>query len=252
MGALLVAMGVFWPALLVDGNASTATGPSDAAALRTAEGDAAQETSQTASDRGAVAWGTRRATLTYVLVCLTFVSFLGAQVGFNTQLYTIAGDYGIAAAGGALGVVAAMGMLARVIGIVVIRWVPAEAFLGVMAVFQGLSALVLVLRPDQVGLYASAGLLGMAVGNASVLSPVIVLHTFGAARYSRLLARLSFATTLGIASGPVVVGAIRSALGGYDAVLVGLSLVSFGVAGLCWLLAGVTWRGWGGTPSTNN
>jgi hypothetical protein len=252
VGATIVALGVFGPAFLVDGHASTATGPADAAALRTVEGDPAQESPQPASDRGAVGWGSRRATLTYVLLCLTFVSFLGSQVGFNTQLYTIAGDYGIAAAGGALGVVAAVGMLARVIGIVVIRWVPAEAFLGVMALFQGLSALVLVLRPDQVGLYSSAGLLGMAVGNASVLSPVIVLHTFGAARYSRLLARLSFATTLGIAGGPVVVGALRSALGGYDAVLAGISLVSFGVAGLCWVLAGVTRRAWGATTSTNS
>lgn len=242
VGAAVVVLAVAGPALMLHVDRSQSSGQVVPPALLTDDSslEPVAARSPVPRDVGVVPWGTRRAAPVYVLVCLIFVSFLGAQVGFNTQLYSIAGDYGITAAGGALGVVAAVGMVARIIGIVVIRWAQPAVLLGGMALFQGVAALVLAMRPDPIGLYASAALLGMAVGNASVLSPVIVLHTFGAARYSRLLARLSFATTLGIAAGPVGVGVLRSALSSYDLILVGIGLVSFGVAGLCWLLARVT------------
>lgn len=262
VGAAALFVGVAGPALVLASRHSGGSAAAPAPAVQTSEGEPVPaDTKPSRVDRGVLGWGTQRATLTYVLVCLTFVSFLAAQVGFNTQFYSIAGDYGIGAAGGALGVVAAMGMAARIVGIVAIRWVPSEVFLGAMAVSQGCAGMVLLLRPDHVGLYASAGLLGMAVGNASVLSPVIVLRIFGAARYSRLLARLSFVTTLGIAAGPAGVGALRSALGSYDSILAGISLMSFGVAGLCLVLArvsrpqpasrgsaSVTWRWMGRNP----
>lgn len=239
VGAAALFLGVAGPALVLGRGRGSGAAAAPGPAVQTSEGELVPADSKPArvDDRGTLGWGTRRATLTYVLLCVTFVSFLSAQVGFNTQLYSIAGDHGIGAAGGALGVVAGTGMAARVIGIVAIRWVPSEVFLGAMAVFQGFAGLVLLLRPDSVGLYASAGLLGMAVGNASVLSPVIMLRIFGSAQYSRLLARLSFVTTLGIAAGPVGVGALRSVFGSYDPILAGISVVSFGVAGLCWVLA---------------
>lgn len=173
---------------------------------------------------------------TFLLLSLTFSGFLGSQVGFNTQLYTIATEFDIPGAGGALGVVAGTGMVARVLGILLVRWVPPERFLCGMAVSQSLSALVLLLFNDKVGLYAAACLLGMAVGNASVLSPILTLKFFGHTVYSRVLSRLSFIQTLGIASGPMVAGGVRSLVGSYHVVLIGVTVLSFLVACSCLVL----------------
>lgn len=184
-------------------------------------------------EAGVVGWGSRHASRTFVLVCIVFAVFLGAQVGFNTQLYTIASESGIPGAGGALGVVAGVGMVARVIGIVLVRWVPTELFLAGMAGLQCLSPLVLLFFTDQLGLYVCAALLGMAVGNASVLAPVITIKLFGELPYPGLLARLSFVMTLGIASGPALAGYLRSVTGSYDAVLAGVFALSLAVVLLC-------------------
>lgn len=238
VGALLLGPGLLMPAVVFRSEAQRlgarrlSAGPHDASKrVRTAP--ARQD------DAGSVPWGAAGSRGAFMLVASTFVLFLGVQVGFNTQLYAIAGDYGIRSAGGALGVVAGVGMVARLIGIVLIRWVVPELFLAAMAICQGFAALVLLLFPHQGGLYVSAALLGMAVGNASVLSPIIVLKVFGRKHYSSLLARLSFIMTLGISAGPALVGAGRAFAGQYDPVLTAVSAASFIVAGMCYAMARV-------------
>lgn len=172
----------------------------------------------------------------FVLLSATFAMFLGAQVGFNTQLYAISLDYGIAGAGSALGLMAGVGLFARLLGIVLIRWLRAETFLAAMAVFQALSAVVLVLWPTTIGIHAAAALLGLAVGNASVLSPVITARLFGRRRYAKVFSRLTFIITLGTAAGPLAIGALRPIASSYSPILVGVALLSVLVACLCLLL----------------
>ena len=174
-----------------------------------------------------------RARRAFLVLTMAFTGLLGAQVGFNTQLYTIASELGLRGAAAALGLVAGTGMAARLVGIVLVRWVPPERFLAGMSVSQCLSPLALLVIPGEAGLYAAAVLLGMAVGNGSVLSPILTLKIIGRKAFSRYVSRLSFVMTLGIASGPMAAGGMRSATGNYNVVLAGVAVVSLLAAVLC-------------------
>ena len=79
-------------------------------------------------------------------------------------------------------------------------------------------------------------LLGATVGNTVVLLPLSILDSFGLAEYPTLYARANLFTTFGVATGPLLLGAMHAALGGYRWPMVVLACGSAAAAVLLALL----------------
>jgi MFS family permease len=152
----------------------------------------------------------------FVFVTVAYVLTLGSQVGAIQQLVKLVEertDKGAATLATTL--VAATSVLARLaVGRIVDR-------VGIMRMSvilfggQAGSMVWLALADGKVVLLAGIVTLGLTIGNILMMQPLLIAERFGVRDYPRLFSRTQFYTTLGTAGGPLLLGLLRDAAGGY-------------------------------------
>jgi MFS family permease len=149
----------------------------------------------------------------YVLVML-------AQVGGIAHLFNLVGeraDDDVAAA--AVSLLAGTSIVARLVGGVVaarlsLRWVTATLIAG-----QSLALVALSQAEGETALLLAAAGFGVTVGNLLMLHPLVLAEAFGMRDYGRVYSVSQLVMTLGIAAGPLVVGAVHDLVDGYELAL---------------------------------
>jgi len=150
----------------------------------------------------------------FVVLTAGYLLVLGTQVGGIAHMY----NRGVAIAtpleaSFAVSVLAMLSVIGRLLGGVVIGRVPIKTFALANVAGQLLGFLVLGHATDAWHLWIGAGLFGFTVGNLLMMQPLILAQAFGVADYPRIYSTSQAVTTLGVASGPVVLGAITAASG---------------------------------------
>ncbi|MDQ6650596.1 MAG: MFS transporter [Actinomycetota bacterium] len=146
------------------------------------------------------------------------------QVGGIAHLYNLVAERGSSAtAATAVSVLAVASLLGRLAGGWVVTRVPMRAFTAALMVAQAVSLGALAAGHSPLTLLVAAGAFGITVGNLLMLHPLLLAERFGVRDYGKIYSRSSVVATLGIASGPFVLGLLHDLLGGYG---VALSLVA--------------------------
>ena len=162
---------------------------------------------------------------------------MGTQVGAIAHLYNR--SIGISTplqASFAVSMMATFAVLGRFFGGVLIGRVPIRAFALLNLFGQLLGFVVIARAQDAMQVWVGAGMFGFTVGNLLMLQPLMLAQAFGVADYPKIYSLSQAVTTLGVASGPVLLGVIAGSSGylvGFStfAVLSGVALAMIFAAG---------------------
>lgn len=139
-----------------------------------------------------------------------------AQVGALAHvLNLVAGRLDAAQAAAAVSVIAVSSMLGRLAGGVVLLHLGTRPFAAAMLTVQGVALLVLGLGGRAEVLLPAAALFGATVGNVLMAHPLLLSQAFGVRDYARIFSTSNLVATLGIASGPALLGVVHDGTGGY-------------------------------------
>ena len=166
----------------------------------------------------------------FVLLTLGYLLAMGAQVGTIAHMYT----RGVAVAtplqaSFAVSVLATMSVIGRLIGGFIIGRVSIKKFALATVVGQLLGFVVIGAAENATQLWLGAGLFGFTVGNLLMLQPLMLAQAFGVMDYPKIFSLSQAVSTLGIASGPVLLGAITATNGYLMAFLTFAALSGRGV-----------------------
>lgn len=160
-----------------------------------------------------------------------------AQVGGIAHLFTIGServDRGTATL--AVSVLAACSIAGRLAGGSVLHRVSVRRFSFLVMLLQASGLMLLAGAGSRPAVLAAAAVFGLSVGNILLLQPVLLADVFGVRDYPRIFSLSQLVSTLGVAAGPIVVGVIRDATGGYGPAYITAAAAS--VAGLAVLASG--------------
>ncbi|MDQ3385066.1 MAG: MFS transporter [Actinomycetota bacterium] len=151
----------------------------------------------------------RRITLAWTLALI-------AQVGGISHLFSVV-DERVDRSGAALAVsvLAGSSMIGRLAGGWLLGRVALRPACLTWLVLQACGLTGLAAVEGRLGLLVSASVFGLSVGNVLLLQPVVLADVFGVRDYPRIFATSQLVSTVGIASGPFVLGILRDATDGY-------------------------------------
>lgn len=234
--ALIFFIGIVPVSLLVfrPSPASMGLRPDGAAVSRDEKGNALPEAAAEGADFGAAV----RSRL-FLFMVAAFVFAMMAQVGTIAHLFrlvaTRTGSDDTASL--AVALMAGSSIAGRLIGGQVLTRLPARPFVLALTLVQGSALVFYAFAQSEAALFAVALLFGTSVGNLLMMQPLIVAEAFGLKAYGRLFSWSQFAMTLGVASGPAMIGFIYEKAGGYQPAFLLMAAASL-AAFFCLLAAG--------------
>ncbi len=164
----------------------------------------------------------------FLFVTIGYVLALGSQVGGIQQLVKLVEERTTAdTAALATLVLAATSVVARLIGGRVISMLPMIPFTGVLAALQMVAMVWLAFAMSTAFIFGAIVLFGATIGNILMLQPLLIAERFGVRDYPRIYSRAQLLGLVGTAGGPLLLGWLHDAAGGYRAsylVAGGLSL----------------------------
>ncbi len=179
----------------------------------------------------------------FVAITVGYILALGSQVGAIQQLVKLVEERTDAStAAFATLVLAATSVVARLIGGRVATRVPMVAFTAALAGVQMIAMFSLAFADSAPWIFVSIVLFGATIGNILMLQPLLIAERFGVRDYPRIFSRAQLFALAGTAGGPLLLGWLYDAAGGYE--------VSYVVAGLCSVAGGavILWAG----PATSD
>lgn len=152
----------------------------------------------------------------FIGVTIGYILALGSQVGGIQQLVKLVEDRTTAdTAALATLVLAATSVIARLIGGRVVTSVPMILFTAALAVFQAVALVGLAFANDTPAIFGAIILFGATVGNILMLQPLLIAERFGVLDYPRIYSRAQLFGLVGTAGGPLLLGWLYDASGGY-------------------------------------
>lgn len=154
----------------------------------------------------------------FIGVTLGYILALGSQVGAIQQLVKLVEERTTPdTAALATLVLASTSVIARLIGGRVVASLPMSAFTAVLAVLQAVALSWLAVANGTGPIFGAIILFGATVGNILMLQPLLIAERFGVRDYPRIYARAQLFGLVGTAGGPLLLGWLYDASGGYRA-----------------------------------
>lgn len=164
----------------------------------------------------------------FILITVGYILALGSQVGGIQQLVKLVEERTTAdTAALATLVLAATSVVARLIGGRVVATTPMVPFTAALAAVQMVALVSLGFAESAPAIFGSIVLFGATVGNILMLQPLLIAERFGVRDYPKIYSRAQLFGLVGTAGGPMLLGWLHDASGGYKASYVaagGLSL----------------------------
>lgn len=151
-----------------------------------------------------------RRTRFFLLMTLSYVFIMVAQVGALAHQNKLGSDRVSNSVGAlAVSVTAGASVVGRLTGGVVVLRMPSRWLTTGLIVLQCV-ALTLMAHAYTKGAILTASLLfGLCVGNLLMLQPLLIAEAFGVREYARIYGSSQVVTTLGVASGPILLGFLQ-------------------------------------------
>lgn len=146
----------------------------------------------------------------FKFIAATYAVVFLAQVGGMAQLFNLVServDTGAAAA--ALSTLAFSSVVGRLAGGVIVTRVSTQGLTAALIAVQAVALAMLAMAATRVSLIVAAAVFGLSVGNVLMLQPLLLAETFGVKEYSRIYSFNQLVATIGVASGPFVLGVLR-------------------------------------------
>jgi cyanate permease len=177
-----------------------------------------------------VDWQAAKAMRTVVFWLIVFCNAmfgLGLQVA-NSQLVAHLTSIGVVAAlaASALGTMALVSALSRLLGGFIGDWVEPRFLLGGGLAGQVVGILLLLNATSTVQVYSAVAIFGAGFGFAYLSVPPLVANYFGVTAYPTLFGVVLPVGTIIGASGPLLAGAVFDATGGYGPVFIGFAIAA--------------------------
>jgi MFS family permease len=167
----------------------------------------------------------------FILITVGYVLALGSQVGGIQQLVKLVEERTTAdTAALATLVLAATSVVARLIGGRVVASTPMVPFTASLAALQMVALVSLGIAESSAMIFGSIVLFGATIGNILMLQPLLIAERFGVRDYPKIYSRAQLYGLVGTAGGPLLLGWLHDASGGYE--------ISYLVAGACSLVGG--------------
>lgn len=164
----------------------------------------------------------------FLFVTIGYVLALGSQVGGIQQLVKLVEERTTAdTAALATLVLAATSVVARLVGGRVIASLPMIPFTAALAALQMVAMVGLAFAMSTTPIFAAIILFGATIGNILMLQPLLIAERFGVRDYPRIYSRAQLLGLVGTAGGPLLLGWLHDAAGGYKSSYIvagGLSL----------------------------
>ncbi len=152
----------------------------------------------------------------FVLLCLAYALIFFSQVGGLAHLFNLANERSGDRAGSlALALLALTSVVGRLLGGFIVLRVPTKVFSMILVVLQALALVCISLSHSLGAIVASAIFLGVSVGNLLMLQPLLLAEAYGVREYAQIYGFNQLIGTIGVASGPFVLGFVHDASGGY-------------------------------------
>ncbi len=149
------------------------------------------------------------------LLSVTYALVFLAQVGGLAHVFNLTTErVDKAAATAALSTLAFASVAGRLIGGVVVTRVSIKAMTSLLILVQAGALVLIAFASTQLSIVVSAAIFGLSVGNLLMLQPLLLAETFGVKEYSRIYSYNQLFGTIGVASGPFVIGYLHD-LGDY-------------------------------------
>ncbi len=167
----------------------------------------------------------------FIFITIGYVLALGAQVGAIQQLVKLVEERTTAnTAALATMVLAATSVVARLIGGRMVASMSMMPFTAALAAVQMVALVALGFAGTTAGIFGSIVLLGATVGNILMLQPLLIAERFGVRDYPKIYSRAQLFGLVGTAGGPMLLGWLHDASGGYRASYVAAGCLSLGGA----------------------
>ena len=168
----------------------------------------------------------------FLFTTIGYVLALGSQVGGIQQLVKLVEERTTAdTAALATLVLAAASVVARLAGGRMVAHLPMVAFTAALAASQMVALVSLGYAESTPHIFGSILLFGATIGNILMLQPLLIAERFGVRDYPRIYSRAQLFALVGTAGGPLLLGSLYDASGGYR--------VPYLVAGACSLAGAV-------------
>jgi MFS family permease len=155
-----------------------------------------------------------RATRFFLFMTASYAFIMLSQVGALAHQNKLGSDR-VSNSVGALAVsmTAGASVAGRLAGGLVVMRLPARWLtLGLIAV-QGVALTLLAQAETRLSVLAASLLLGVAVGNLLMLQPLLIAEAFGVREYSKVYSSSQLVTTVGVATGPILLGFLEDQSG---------------------------------------
>lgn len=160
-------------------------------------------------------------------VTIGFVFVLGSQVGVIQQIIKLVEERsGKATAAIATSVLSGASVVFRLVGARIIPKFPLAKFMVFIAVVQGLAIILIGQMNSTIPLMLSIALFGAMIGNILMMQSLLIAERFGVKDYARISSRSGLVSLTGIAIGPIMIGTIRDATGGYAVAYLAAGILS--------------------------
>ncbi len=175
-----------------------------------------------------------RGTRFFRAVAAAYALIFFGQVGAIAQLFNMVRERtDETTAATAVSTIAFASVVARLIGGLVVMRLSVKPFTAGMAAVQACSLVLLALAGSSTGLIAGAIVFGIGIGNLLMLQPLLLAEAFGVANYSRIYSFSQLAATIGVATGPLMLGLLRD---GFDYRIAFMVAAGASLAGLVSLI----------------
>lgn len=146
----------------------------------------------------------------FVMLCLAYALIFFSQVGGLAHLFNLAKERSGDRAGSlALALLAGTSVVGRLLGGLIVLRVPTKLFSMILVVLQAAALACVSLSNSTLTIVASAVFLGVSVGNLLMLQPLLLAEAYGVREYAQIYGFNQLIGTIGVASGPFVLGFVH-------------------------------------------
>ncbi len=150
------------------------------------------------------------------MLTATYTFAMATQVGGIAHLVSlVAQSLGLAGATAIMAVMAMFSIIGRLIGGWLLLNVSYRLFTLSCLSLQIVAMLALSTAESTWDYRIAAAMFGLTVGNLLMLQPLLIAEAFGSKAYSRNFAFSNMVSTIGVASGPILLGLVFSTTGSY-------------------------------------
>lgn len=163
----------------------------------------------------------------FALATLGFALLLLTQVGGLAHLFPLVnGRADATVAATAVSTVAFASIVGRFAGTWILQHVSPMRFTIALAGLQTISIALLAISSSVAALLTGAVLFGVTIGNVLILIPMVLVEEFGMRDYPSIYSVNQLLTTIGVATGPILIGLLRDATADYTIPLLAATVIS--------------------------